>query len=133
MDPRHREDFVGLLYLGRLEETCTVAGHRFLLRTPSQPDRLEMGPLHKPYLNTVTTEPAWRLVTVAAYLRGIDSQVAPEPLSSAVTALRTRLDWVRENIYSEKIIERLYDECLILDGRVREVIGALDGQGETSA
>lgn len=132
MDPKIREDFVGLIYLGKLEEMCAVAGHTFLLRTPSQPDRLEMGPLHKPYLNTVTTESAWRLITVAAYLRKVDSQTAPEPLSPALTALRTRLDWVRENIYSEYVIDQLYDRCLILDGRVREVIDSLDGQGEAS-
>ena len=133
LDPRSREDFVGLIYLGKLEEPCSIAGHSFVLRTPPQPDRLEMGPLHKPYLNTVSTEAAWRVITVAAYLRRIDSQLAPEPLSPSVTPLRTRLDWVQNNIYSEHVIERLYDECLLLDGRVREVINALDGQGESSA
>lgn len=133
IDPKIREDFIGLTYLGRLEESCKIAGHTFLLRTPPQPDRLEMGPLHKPYLNTVSTEAAWRVITVAAYLRKIDSQVAPEPLSPSVTALRTRLDWVQTNIYSDHVIERLYDECLLLDGRVREVIESLDGQGEPSA
>ena len=127
---KSREDFVGLLYLGRLEETCSVAGHTFLLRTPPQSDRLEMGPLHKPYLNTVSTEPAWRVITVAAYIRKIDSQFAPEPLSPSMTPLRTRLDWVQTNVYSEQVIERLFDECLMLDARVREVIEALDGQGE---
>jgi hypothetical protein len=133
MDARIREDFIGLVYLGRLEETCTVAGHTFTLRTPSQPDRLEMGPLHKPYLNTVTTESAWRLITVAAYLRKIDSQPSPEPLSASVTALSTRLVWTRENIYSDQIIDRIFDHCLVLDGRVREIIDTLDGQGESSA
>jgi hypothetical protein len=133
LDPKIREDFIGLTYLGKLEETCRVAGHTFLLRTPSQVDRLEMGPLHKPYLNTVTTEAAWRQLTVAAYLRRIDSQVAPDPLSPSITALRVRLDWVRENIYSEQVVDRLYDECLLLDSRVRDVIEALDGQGEPSA
>jgi hypothetical protein len=131
LDPRVRQDFMGLLYLGRMEDECTIAGHKFLLRTPSQDDRLEMGPLHKPYLNTVTTEVAWRLITVAAYLRRIDSEPAPEPLNTNVSALRTRLEWTRNNIYAEQVIEALYDRCLLLDGRVREVITALDGQGES--
>jgi hypothetical protein len=130
---KSREDFVGLLYIGRLEETCHVAGHTFLLRTPSQLDRLEMGPLHKPYLNTVSTESAWRVITVAAYLRKIDSQFAPEPLSPSVTPMRTRLDWLQTNIHSEHVIERLFDECLLLDARVREIIEELDSQGEPSA
>ena len=131
IDRKSREDFVGLLYLGRLEVTCNIAGHTFLLRTPPQADRLEMGAAaHKPYLNTVSTESAWRVITVAAYIRKIDSQLAPEPLSPSMTAMRTRLDWLQTNVYSDQVIDRLFDECLMLDARVREIIEALDGQGE---
>lgn len=132
-DPRHREDFTGLLFLGKLEDECRIAGHRFKLATPTQQDRLEMGPLHKPWVNTLTAELAWRLIIVAAYLRKIDSEDAPEPLSRNMTPLGTRLDWVRETIVSDIIIERLYNECLLLDARVRELIEELDRLGESSA
>lgn len=133
MDPRVRQDFTGLLYVGRLEEECKVAGHRFLLRSPSQDDRLEMGPVHKPYVNTATMENAWRTITVSAYLRRIDSEVAPEPLGPGVGAVRTRFDWMRASIYSSAVIDILYQNCLELGARVDAVISSLDSLGEASA
>jgi hypothetical protein len=132
-DPAHREDFTGLLFLGKLEDECRIAGHRFKLVTPTQQDRLEMGPLHKPWINTLTAELAWRLVIVAAYLRRIDSEGAPEPLNKHTSPLASRFDWVRESIASDIIIERLYERCLLLDARVRELIEELDRLGESSA
>lgn len=133
LDPRVRQDFVGLTYLGRLEEECTVAGHRFLLCTPSQDDRLEMGPLHKPYLNTISTEFAWQLIKVAAFLQRIDSSPAPEPLSPGVSGLRTRWEWVKDSIHSDKVIGLLYQKCLLLEAKVEDVIAELDRLGEPSA
>lgn len=130
LDPRARQDFTGLLYLGCLEEECTVGGHKFLLRTPSQDDRLEMGVIHKPYLNTVSTEVAWRAITVAAHLRRIDSEIAPEPLNPAVSGVRTRFEWMRSSIYSDEVIDRIYQYCLELSSRVGLVIDQLDGLGE---
>jgi hypothetical protein len=130
LDPRARQDFIGLLYLGYLEEEVKVAGHRFLLRTPSQAERLEIGALHKPFLNTVSTEPAWRVLMVASYLRRIDAEPAPEPLA-IVSPLRARWEWVQDSIHSPVMIEHIYDRCMMLEFRARAVVEALDGQGES--
>lgn len=130
LDPRHREDFTGLLYLGRLEEQCTIAGHRFLLRTPGQAERLEMGLIIKPYMNTATVEKAWRLLTVAAYTHQIDSVPSPVPLTAADTALRARFEWILTSITAEPVIELIYNRCRELDARTRDVVEALDGLGE---
>lgn len=132
LDPRAREDFLGLLYLGRLEEECTVAGHRFLLRTPSQDDRLDIGLVHKPYLNTVASEPAYRMITVASFVHRIDDQDEPAPLTGKSTTLRDRFNWIRASITSDVIIEKLFAECMELDGRTRAVVDYLDGQGKAS-
>lgn len=132
-DARYREPFTGLLYLGRLEETCRIAGHTFVLATPGQSERLEMGPVHKPWVNTMTAEQAWRLVRVAAYLQRIDDEPAPEPLKGGRVELRDKFRWVCESIYSETIIEKLFDACLLLEERVRVVIEELDRLGESSA
>jgi hypothetical protein len=132
-DPKHREDFTGLLYLGQLEDECTIAGHYFKLVTPTQADRLAMGPLHKPWVNTLTAELAWRLIIVSAYLRKIDNEDAPEPLNSHTSALGTRFDWVQRSISSDIVIERLYERCLLIDARVRQLIEELDRLGESSA
>jgi hypothetical protein len=130
LDPRHREDFVGLLYLGKVDHEVTVAGHRFLLATPGQRDRLEMGPLHKGYVNTITGERAWMAVTVAAYLRRIDNEDAPEPLTRAKSPLVTRYEWVLNSIHSEVVIEKLYGKCMELDARVRDLTEELDELGK---
>lgn len=132
-DPRFREDFVGLLYLGHLEETCTVAGHRFQLRTPGQEDRLSMGLVHRPYANTVMGEQAWRTVMVATYLRAIDGSSAPEPLNSNQGVVATRFKWVIDSIHSDKVIELVFNEVMLLDAKVREMIEALDDLGKASA
>lgn len=130
LDERATADFTGLLYLGYLEDECTVVGHRFLLRTPSQDERLEMGMLHRPYLNSVATEPAWRSITVAAFLRRIDSANAPEPLTAAANQVRDRFEWLQKSVHSSVVIEKLFDRCLELAARERDVVDFLDGQGE---
>lgn len=133
LDPRARQDFLGLLYLGWLEEETWVAGHRFLLRTPSQDERLEMGLVHKPFLNTVSTEPAWRLITCASFVRRIDNQDEPEPLLGQRTSVRDRFEWLRGSIHSKIVTEMLYDRCLLLDGRERAAVEYLDRLGESAA
>lgn len=132
-DPRYREDFVGLLYLGKLEEECTVAGHRFLLITPSHSERMEMGPLHKPYVNTLSAERAWESIVVASYLREIDGTPKPLPLRGDVLPLRESWEWVKTNIYSPQIISEIFEKCLLLDDRTRTLIGELDDLGKVSA
>lgn len=132
-DARYREPFTGLLYLGKLEETCRVAGHDFVIATPGQQDRLEMGVLHKPWLNTVSGEQAWRLIKVAAYLQKIDDEDAPAPLKGDRVELRDKFRWVMQTIESERVIELLYDQCLLLEDKVRRVIEELDRLGESSA
>lgn len=128
LDERARDDFTGLMRLGYLEETCTIAGHRFLLRTPSHDARIERGALHREYLQSMNTEPLWRLITVAAYLVEIDNVPAPEPLNTRTTGVSDRLRWIKETIFSTVMIEKLYIETLQLDTRERAVVEYLDDQ-----
>lgn len=132
-DPKYRDDFIGLLYLGRLEDKCVVAGHTFRLLTPGQEDRLSMGAIHKPYANTVVGEQAWRAITVAAYLQEIDGEQAPVPLNSNQPAVAVRFRWVVNSIHSDLMIARIFDEIMLLDAKVRELIDVLDDLGEASA
>lgn len=129
-DPRHREDFVGMLYLGKLEEECRVVGHTFLLETPDQTLRLAMGPLHKPYVNTLSGERAWESIVVAAFLKRIDSEERPQPLRGGGPELRDTWAWVTSSIHSQIVISKLFEKCLLLDARVREILEQLDGLGK---
>ena len=133
LDERAQEDFRGLMYAGYLEDECTVAGHRFLLRTPTQEDRLDLGAVHKPYLNTMSVEPAFQMIFVSMYLRRIDSIPAPEPLNTSVSGVRTRFEWVKNSIVSPIVIGMLYLECMGLAARERAVVEHLDRLGGPSA
>lgn len=128
-DARFREPFTGLLYLGHLEETVTVLGHEFRLITPSQNERLETGILHKKYLNSISAEIAWAAITVAAYLRQVDGSDLPQPIGPVDTGLRDRFSWVVENLKGV-VIQRLYEQCLLLDSKVNDVINELERLGE---
>lgn len=130
IDPKVREDFTGLTRLGYLEDTCTIAGHEFRLRTPSHDERIERGSLHKQYLGSMNTEPMWALLTVAAYCVEIDGVPAPEPLNTKTSGVADRLRWVKDTVYSQVMIEKIFRQCLMLDAREFAVVEYLDSQGK---
>lgn len=128
-DPRYREPFVGLLYLGHLSETVTKYGHTFELETPSQRERLEAGILHKRFVNTISGEIGWAAIVVGLYLRSVDGQDLPEPIGPAAeTRVAERYNWVIDNVRGQ-IINDLFNECLLLDAKVDEVLDELESQG----
>jgi hypothetical protein len=124
-DPRHREDFTGLLYLGRLIEDHEIWGHSFRLCTPSHRERLQVGQIIKPFRETSAEDPAWMAGLVAAYLIEIDGEPLPEPVVKGKgTGLADRFNWVLDNVHTP-VINELFEKCLILDRRVREVLQAM--------
>lgn len=129
-DPKWRDAFYGLAYLGRLNDEFTVWGHRFRIATPSQLERMEIGLIHAPFANTITTEVVFETCLVAAYLRQIDGQDLPKPISPTPTdsALTDRFRWVAENL-NRQVINAIYNRCLVLDEQVDKV---LDVMGEAS-
>lgn len=129
LDPRARQDFEGLLYLGYLEEECEVAGHHFLLRTPTQDERIEMGLIHRAYINSFVVESAWELLMVAMYCQRIDSRDAPEPLTErARNPVATRFEWIKRSIRSSVVITKVFNHCVLLEKREKDLVDYLDGQ-----
>lgn len=131
LDPEAREDFVGLMRLGYLEDVCTIAGHSFRLRTPTHDARIERGTLHREHLNSMNTEPMWRLITVATYCVEIDGVPAPEPLNPRTAGVADRLRWIKNTVFSTVMIEKIFRQCLLLDAREFAVVEYLDGQGNS--
>lgn len=129
-DKRFRDPFTGLLFLGHLEETVAILGHKFRLVTPSQNERLETGILHKKYLNTISSEIGWAAITVAAYLHQVDGSDLPQPIGPASTGLTDRFSWVIENLKGP-VISRVYEQCLLLDSKVNQAITELERLGES--
>jgi hypothetical protein len=125
-DPRHRTEFEGLLFLGRLQETVPFLGHRFRLVTPSSAERLQMALLQAPYQETVGAEYAYACAMVAAFLIEVDGKPLPQPITNDPkdTALEQRWDWVLNNL-RRPVVEHLFNECFRLDGQVREILDAM--------
>jgi hypothetical protein len=127
-DPRHKQSFIGLLYVGYLSREFEIYGHHFRIVTPTNRELLQIGPLLANYDKTVSAEIAYAQAMTAAYLHSIDKQELPQPISTNVkdTALQNRFDWVGENI-RRPVINRIFEECLRLDA---EVEGALEAMGK---
>lgn len=125
-DPRHREPFTGLLYVGALTDTFELYGHRFTIATPTQTERLQLGQIIQPFQNTVTAEVAYQTALVAAYLVDIDGTKLPEPVvtNPKEVALHDRFRWVSENL-RRVVIDQIFDRCLALDAQVDEVAAAM--------
>lgn len=128
-DPRYRDAFTGLLYIGYLKDRVILFGHSFEIQTPSQNERLEAGILHKKYVNSLSSEIGWATITVANYLRKVDDQELPQAIGPKDTGLLDRFNWVAENL-KQVVIQRLYEECLILDSEVAEIMKELERVGE---
>jgi hypothetical protein len=125
-DPRWREPFEGLTFLGHLDDDVIVWGHRFKIMTPSSAERLEMVLLTKEFDGTIGTEFAYAAGLVAAYLIRVDGTDLPRPIGNdpKETAVRDRWDWVLANL-KKPVIDELFEACLDLDDTVRAVLDAM--------
>lgn len=129
-DPKHRQPFLGLLYVGSLVESFSLYGHDFVISTPTQTELLQIGQVIEPFAMTPTVEVAYQTARVAAYLVSIDGQKLPEPVLNdpKETALHDRFRWVSDNI-RRPVIDKIFDRCLELDNKVKE---ALEAMGKAS-
>lgn len=125
-DPRYKQPFVGLLYVGQLEDHFELFGHHFHIATPSRAEKIQMGLAIKPYQDTVSAEIAWQTAMVAAYLLKVDDIDLPEPVLTTTkeTAFSERFKWVSENL-RDVVIDEVFTKCLELDGKVRGVVDAM--------
>ena len=128
-DPRYREPFMGLIYLGKLTKTEILYGHSFYLETPSQSVVLEGGLLHKQYLNSLSSELAWAAIRVGTYLLKVDDKPLPEPIGPADSGLNGRVTWILSNLKGQ-VIQDLYEKCLLLDVQVNDTLRELERLGE---
>lgn len=125
-DPRFRQDFEGLLFIGKLTDNFVWLGHRFEIRTIPSDDLLEIGLLHKPYVATVSDVKAYQMLVVAATIVSVDGQVPPFPISNEATdtLLFNRFRWVQKSMFTP-VIDVIYERYLLLEKRVEDVIEAM--------
>ncbi len=125
-DQRVREDFEGLLYLGKLEATFEWMGHKFVIRTLTVGEVLEIGLLHKEYVGTLTDVKAYQAALVAACVVKIDRKSLPFPLTNEDddTPLRNRFEYVLRSWFPPTL-DAVYEQYLLLEERVERVMEAM--------
>jgi hypothetical protein len=122
-DPRYREIFEGLLFIGKVSKQFTWFGHKIIMRTPTVDDLLEIGLLHKPWVGTVAEVKAYQALVIAATIQSIDGQPFPPPLHSDDNALEAKFNYVKK--YYPWTFDKLYNEYLTLDAEVAAAHDAL--------
>jgi hypothetical protein len=134
-DPRVRQDFEGLLYLGRLTDQFTWLGHRFTIRTLTAGEILEVGLLHRQYVGTLADVKAYQAAVVAACCIDVDGKPMPVPITNQVadTELLNRFQFVLQSWFPPTL-DAIYERYLLLEARVEEVIRAMgEAQGWTDS
>lgn len=125
-DPRWRDAFSGLLYVGALSSSFEVYGHRFTIATPTMTEMLQIGQVIEPFQKTVMAEVAFQTARVAAYLSSIDGRDLPRPISNdpKETALHQRFQWVNDTL-KRPVINKIHDKTFELDAQVEGVLEAM--------
>jgi hypothetical protein len=125
-DPKVRQDFEGLLYLGYLEDEFDWVGHRFKIRSLTVGEILEVGMLHKPYVGSLADVKAYQAAIVAACTVQVDHQPMPVPITNdrADTALSNRFNYVLRSWFPPTL-DAIYERYLLLEARVRGVLEAM--------
>lgn len=132
-DRRFADDFVGLLYLGRLDKTFRKFGHTFVVRTLTTEQMAEIAQIVKPHAEVggiASAEGAvYQSAVVAASVVTVDGQPLPGALTmNSLDDLRVRTDYVMRN-WMPPVREKVYDECIGLELVARQALSAL---GEAS-
>lgn len=125
-DPKVRQDFEGLLYLGRLTDQFTWLGHTFTIRTLTSGEIVEIGLLHRPYIGSLADVKAYQAAIVAACVLDVDGKPMPTPITNEATdtALLNRFQYVLRSWFSPTL-NVVYERYLLLESRVEEVIESM--------
>ena len=131
-DDKWKKDFEGLLYLGKLEKEITsIPLHKFIVRTLTVNEQLEVLLITQPYADGIGYARAYKAAVVAAGLVSIDGkELVPSDKNSNI--LRQKWDYVTNGWY-EPVIDILFEEIDQLHARMIEVcqeIGVLPNEDD---
>lgn len=125
-DPQFRQDFEGLLYLGKLTDSFTWLGHDYVIKTLETGKLLAIGLLHKEYANSLADVKAYQSLIVAASMVSLDGKSLPKPVTTdhddeeeLREAFRYVLRWFPPTI------DYIYSKVMELEARVTAVIEAM--------
>jgi len=126
LDPRHTEDFDGLMYLGALTDEFVWSGHRFRIRTLTVGELLEVALCQRAYRDTLGDNRAYTTAMVAACIVTVDGRALPQPITRDMgdTRLSTQFRFVLDHWYSW-VIDHVYTKYLTLEARVAEILASM--------
>lgn len=122
-DPQYALEFEGLLFIGKLQRDFKFMGHKFVIRTLTTDEVLEVALLHQPYVGTLGDLRAYQTLMAAACLVSVDKKKLPLPLTNNEddSELRNRWNYVRDN-YFPVTIDAIYSEYVLLEDVVQRVV-----------
>jgi len=118
------------MYLGKLTREFRLYGHRFVIRTMTVDEVLEVGMLAYPYAGTMSEGKAYQAAVVAGCIVSVDGQPPPIPITngSKDTMMRNAFDWIRREWFPPTL-DGIYERYLRLEKDVGDMLVAL---GESS-
>lgn len=128
-DPRWRQDFHGLLYLGALRGDFRYLGHKIDIRTLRTSEELIIAVLTREWAETMGYARAHATAICAMCVDAVDGQPLPTPLGDHSDDIA----WARDRFrYAQRwfpyTIDAIFERYLELESRVRTVLDEL-GKG----
>lgn len=120
-----KDEFEGLLFLGHLQrEITSIPMHKFVIRTLTVNDQLEVSLVAKPYLETIGYGRAYKSAIVAASLVEIDGRpfISPKKNNNMV---QQKFDYLTNN-WHDIVVDTLYNEQQALENKVVIVLQELN-------
>jgi hypothetical protein len=127
-DPRHREAFEGVMWLGHLEDSFEAFGHSFTIKTLTAGEKLAVARLIMDFERSVAYGRAFHAACAAASLLLIDGRpvpVAQKPGPDGNPSIvRQKYEWLVNSFY-EPVIEVIFSKLDALEAQVLEVLAEL--------
>lgn len=123
LDPKWRNAFQGLSYIGYLEDSVQIPYHEFKVRTLKTGEKIEVTSLVQILEQSVGYHRAYRAAVAAAGLMLVDGK----PLlvgSKREGVIEQRYRYIIDN-WHDYVIDLLYDKINSLEGQVLEIMKEL--------
>lgn len=128
LDPRHRDDFNGLLYLGDLSHSFSMFGHQFSIRTLRIDEMLKVSLLVKAWEGTLGHNRAYLTAMAAACCEQVDGRPLYSPLGPSDDLIAGRFKYVCDHWFPW-VVDGVYERFLELESRVSEILDAMGEAG----
>ena len=125
-NPKYREAFEGLLYLGYLEDKFRWFHHEFEIKTLNSQEVLQVAVAVKEYADTIGAARAYATAIAAACIKRIDRQRLPFPLfidADDQSSMNERFEYMLR--YHPMIIDKIYSTYLELESTVVRIVEAM--------